>query len=170
MYMCPKQTAGSYVVQPTKYQTISLHGPMGPHGTKPAAGRRRRTANGGRRAAGRPSAEPGGGRSPGGARRAPPRAGGFDGSDDDASSARTCAPQVAQCSAWPGPAMRRASVSWCAAVDGAHRGVLRRCRGHCVEATHRVRRRALGGASERGAVGGKARLLSVELGQGPPDL
>ena len=29
---------------------------------------------------------------------------------------------------------------------------------------------ALGGASERGAVGGKARLLSVELGQGPPDL
>ena len=29
---CPKQTGGSYVIRPTKYQTINLHGPMGPKG------------------------------------------------------------------------------------------------------------------------------------------
>jgi len=29
---CPKQTGGSYVIRPTKCQTINLHGPMGPRG------------------------------------------------------------------------------------------------------------------------------------------
>jgi len=34
IYMCgcPKQTGGSYVIRPTKYQTIDLHRPMGPKG------------------------------------------------------------------------------------------------------------------------------------------
>jgi len=35
---CPKQTGGSYVIRPTKYQTMNLHGPHGAQGAHGAQG------------------------------------------------------------------------------------------------------------------------------------